>query len=106
MPRGIAGIAALRLADLVASTGMAAAWTGTGKQLATNAPTRPVSGRERDELARHYAVDGARTCGHGRSGAFAACADTIGGTEKGRGLATGQTAIGNDSSRSSWPIFW
>ena len=32
-----------------ASTGMAAAWTGTGKRLATNAPTRPVSGREQHE---------------------------------------------------------
>ncbi len=30
-------------------TGMAAGWMGTGERIATNAPTRPVSGRERDE---------------------------------------------------------
>jgi hypothetical protein len=86
-------------------TGMAAAWTGTGKRLATNAPTRPVPAESMASLARHYAVDGSRTCARGRSGALAACADTNGGTEKGRGgLATGQAVIAKDTSRSSWPI--
>jgi hypothetical protein len=48
MPRGISGVAVLRLAALSASHYDAAGWMGTSERIATIAPTRLLSGREPD----------------------------------------------------------